>query len=324
MAGKLCVSVIEARGVQADYSSELSFYVKLKLGPAEVLTDIARNTDSPKFLKDVRISVPNPASDVLRIELLQVGPRGDLVVGKDEIKIIALTTKGTVVHWFQLKAPDRSLGAELCLVLRYLSAEASRPLSPSYALITRQAKEKALDSSAPSPSISSQQQLPQSAFNDSPQRPSTSYTASPPPEPARNPASDSGAGGPARKLTSDSRAGGPAPPEAGPGAAGAGEGAAPQPPQESKPAKGKSKATVPLPLAILGGVLIGVVMHLWKSRPIYYEVQEGDTLCSLGGCFNIDSRDKNEKKNDPDGVYAGDRDKNEKKNDPDGVYAGDR
>ena len=83
----------EARNVQADTASQLSFYVKLRLGPSEaspdhgkrtfarhqeglhlflsspfqVKTEIASNTESPKFLKDVRMNVPNPETDVLRV-----------------------------------------------------------------------------------------------------------------------------------------------------------------------------------------------------------------------------------------------------------------
>lgn len=59
----------------------------------------------------------------VQIELLQVGPRGDLVVGSDQLSIDSITTKGTVVHWFQLKAADEELAAELCMVLRFLPGE---------------------------------------------------------------------------------------------------------------------------------------------------------------------------------------------------------
>ncbi len=84
----------------ADTVAELSFYVRLKLGGNEVgpptraegrtsgrtvphagltsgvvhwrvhpqvRTDVVRNSISPKFLKDVRMNVPSPESDVLRV-----------------------------------------------------------------------------------------------------------------------------------------------------------------------------------------------------------------------------------------------------------------
>lgn len=68
------------------------------------------------------IDVPAPSVRAcMQIELMQVGPRGDLVVGSDELRVISITAKGTIVHWFELKTSSRMLGAELCLVLRYLS-----------------------------------------------------------------------------------------------------------------------------------------------------------------------------------------------------------
>lgn len=69
-------------------------------------------------LKCSRLLICTPAC---QIELLQVGPRGDLVVGSDELRILTITSKGTIVHWFALKTASRNVSSELCLVLRYLS-----------------------------------------------------------------------------------------------------------------------------------------------------------------------------------------------------------
>lgn len=44
-------------------------------------------------------------------------------MGSDQLKVDSITDKGTVVHWFQLKAADEELAAELCMVLRYLPGE---------------------------------------------------------------------------------------------------------------------------------------------------------------------------------------------------------
>lgn len=123
----------------------------------------------------------------MQIELLQCGPRGDLVLGSDQLQVASITDKGTVVHWFQLKAPDDELAAELCMVLRYLpgeqrqrhgtrqrsvrcapphaalthprttpappprarAANGQRPMTPSYAMATREAKQRALDGPEP-------------------------------------------------------------------------------------------------------------------------------------------------------------------------------
>lgn len=135
------------------------------LASLQVRTDVVRNSVCPKFLKDVRMNVPSPETDVLRVrmgpelerhargwgqhgldplpcvadtqrpahavgwpqmELLQVGPKGDLVVGTTELRILSIANKGTVVHWFDLRAFDDEVGAELCLVLRFLSGAQSR------------------------------------------------------------------------------------------------------------------------------------------------------------------------------------------------------
>uniref|UniRef100_A0A7S3QQ39 C2 domain-containing protein n=1 Tax=Dunaliella tertiolecta TaxID=3047 RepID=A0A7S3QQ39_DUNTE len=144
-SGRLCISVIEAQNVLADPLPELSFYVRLRLGHAEVKTDVMKDCISPKFLKDVRMDVPDAKSDVLRIELLQCGPRGDLVVGSDQLQVDSITTKGTVVHWFQLKAADDELAAELCMVLRYLPGSGQRSMTPSFGIAAREAKARALE-----------------------------------------------------------------------------------------------------------------------------------------------------------------------------------
>ena len=59
-----------------------------------------------------------------QVELLQLGPKGDLVVGSSEIRILSLVNKGTVIQWLDLKAAfNQTVGAQLCCVLRYLSGE---------------------------------------------------------------------------------------------------------------------------------------------------------------------------------------------------------
>lgn len=124
-----------------------------------------RNSTAPKFLKDVRLEVANPEQDVMRvraacmpavpclpcaqpllsqclavhtsrglvllhhrlqIELLQCGPRGDLVVGSGELHVSSMYNKGTLVHWFELISMDDEVTAELCLVMRYLQGEGLR------------------------------------------------------------------------------------------------------------------------------------------------------------------------------------------------------
>mmetsp|Transcript_20181 Transcript_20181/g.43973 ORF Transcript_20181/g.43973 Transcript_20181/m.43973 type:complete len:315 (+) Transcript_20181:300-1244(+) len=300
VAGKLCVSVIEARNVTAaDTTSDLSFYVKLRLGHSEAKTDVSYNDAEPKFLKDVRMSVPVPETDVLRIELLQVGPRGDLVVGKDDLRVLSVVNKGTVVHWFGLKTIDGDVGAELCLVLRYLSAAANRPMSPSYAIATREAKERAVQSQAqtikPIPAKSAfTDEAPALARQPSANRRALPLTAATP-EPA-SAATGSGAAAPEALPLAPSSPKAPPSPQRRVSdmgsvlslSLGAQDGTA-QP--GSRPKKHKSKrkhvsSGIPLPAAIVGGMMAGALLYLLRRRPAFYDVNDVDTLCSIGSCFN--------------------------------------
>ncbi|PNW74605.1 hypothetical protein CHLRE_12g490700v5 [Chlamydomonas reinhardtii] len=318
MAGKLCVSVIEARNVQADDFAGKNFYVKLRVGSNEVKTDVVKGSLAPKFLKDCRLAVPTPESDYLRIELLQVGPRGDLVVGSDDLRLLSITARGTIVHWFSLKTASRSVSAELCLVLRFLSAGANRPMSPTYAIAARQARERALDGS-------SEPQGPgRSAFRDlpAPATPtastSTRYAnlaaaASSPDSPAApglaSPALSNG-GGPAGSRYASPAARAATPAQASPPGQVA---ASPVAEPRSGPKRGPriKGGQVPLPLAVLGGLVVGALMYMWRKRPVYYEVQEDDTLCHIASCFkkrveDVYAKNKTILKN-PNRLYPGDR-----------------
>ncbi|GFR46413.1 hypothetical protein Agub_g7995 [Astrephomene gubernaculifera] len=322
MAGKLCVSVIEARNVQADEFAEKNFYVKLRVGSNEVKTDVVRGSLQPKFLKDCRLAIANQETDVLRIELLQVGPRGDLVVGCDELRVLSLTARGTIVHWFQLKTAARSVTAELCLVLRFLSATSNRPMSPTYAITARQAKERALEGSASAPQGPSA-----AAFRDLPASTSSNGRSTAGPAPAAAAAaanghtSSNGHAGPAaagmtssapqqqqqqqRLQSTASSSGRPGAAGGGAGAAGGAGGGAPRRPLKL------SGSQVPLPLAMLGGIVVGALVYIWKQRPVYYEVQEDDTLCHIASCFkkrveDVYRRNRALLKN-PNRLYPGDR-----------------
>ncbi|KAG1661134.1 hypothetical protein FOA52_011865 [Chlamydomonas sp. UWO 241] len=138
---RVCVSVIEARHVSAaDMDAPLDFYVRLRLGGSEVRTDTSLASALPKFLKDVRMAVPAPDTDVLRIDILQLGPAGDLVVGSTEVALSSLVGKGTLVQWLDLRAFNQAAGAKLCCVMRYLEADAHRSMTPSYVVATRGAR----------------------------------------------------------------------------------------------------------------------------------------------------------------------------------------
>eukprot|EP00873_Tetraselmis_striata_P034243 jgi/Tetstr1/454507/TSEL_041406.t1 len=228
---RLQVSVIEARNVQADMSNAPDFYVKLKMSGREFQTDVVKGSTTPKFLKDIRLDVINPETDILRMEMLQVGPKGDLILGTDKVSLKPLVETGTLVQWFNLKDAAGALAAELCLVLRYSSGN----------------KTPGKRSKSPRPS-------PRSAAKSSP--------------------------------------------------------ATSQKGKKSKK-KGKKGMLLPLPLAIAGGLLAGAFAFIWAKKPEYYEVQEGDTLCRIGICFNRPHQElyslNSKVISDPNVIYPGDR-----------------
>ncbi len=186
---------------------------------AQGKTDVASNSLSPKFLKDLRFGVADPASDTLtvrcplghcretarvawfgkaqgrvhrlassflQVELMQQGQRGDLVIGKELLRISSIVDKGTLVTWLPLTSVDGDCAAELCLVMRYLQGEArargefvchrawgiagcrlqasawclsalcfvaNRPLTPSYAITAREERERAANNGAGQPDL---------------------------------------------------------------------------------------------------------------------------------------------------------------------------
>lgn len=266
--GKVCLSVIEARNVYADTVAEPNFYVRLRTGASEVKTDVIQGSLSPKFLKDVRLNVLNPEQDVLKIELLQVGPRGDLVVGSEEVMIRSFALRGTFVHWFELKTTSREVGAELCMVLRYIAAGGNRSVSPSYAIAARQERERASQVLPPlsTAKMSDSQQAAVVPVQPAPVAPPPGppQPRTPPRQPQPKPA--------------------PAPP-------------VPRPASSSQPKKGRRRLQSPLPMptAILGGMLVGALVYMLRRQPAVVQVHEEGLLCTVGTCdYNYIARRKRE------------------------------
>lgn len=305
------MSVIEARNVLADEYAELNFYVKLKVGPNEVRTDIIKGTSRPKFLKDCRLVVPCPETDYLQIELMQVGPRGDLVVGSEELRVLTITSRGTIVHWFELKTASHTKTAELCLVIRYLSAGANRPMSPSYAIAARQARERALDAAPPVPDPLILKGPSKALFSEEPSLTSkaaaltgtAAAAAAGPAAPRFAPTTPSHS---STSISAAARISHSA--AASPAITGAGQrGAAPPAAGPAAPADMARRGSqgfhmpgwlkvhklfrlprrlpggdVPLPMAILSGVFVGAFVYIWKKRPVY--VASDDSMCHAGSC----------------------------------------
>ena len=61
----------------------------------------------------------------------------------------------------------------------------------------------------------------------------------------------------------------------------------------------------------MGSVLAAIALAgMMTMKPKYYEVQEGDTICAVGFCFNRNYREilkKNPQVVDPDRIFPGQR-----------------
>lgn len=55
----------------------------------------------------------------MQVELCQVGPHGDLVVGSCQVAMWGLTGAGTSVQWLTLNNAAAAPGGRLCMVFRY-------------------------------------------------------------------------------------------------------------------------------------------------------------------------------------------------------------
>jgi hypothetical protein len=73
----------------------------------------------------------NNISCCAQVELLQVGPKGDLILGSTNKRVSTLTTAGTLVEWIALKDAANQKTAEVCLVLRFMSGKRLRHGSSS-------------------------------------------------------------------------------------------------------------------------------------------------------------------------------------------------
>eukprot|EP01023_Acetabularia_acetabulum_P031374 TRINITY_DN29491_c0_g1_i3.p2 TRINITY_DN29491_c0_g1~~TRINITY_DN29491_c0_g1_i3.p2 ORF type:complete len:217 (-),score=31.75 TRINITY_DN29491_c0_g1_i3:205-771(-) len=184
------------------------------------------------------MEVLNNEKDVMKVEILQVGPRGDLVIGTHERHVASFQNGTTHVEWFKLMDVTQEVTAEVCMVVRYQEImEENR----------NDQKRKSQSSPSELPNL-----LPKSVNKE---QKTLKKTGS----------------GVSKKM--------------------------------SKP--------MPMPIAIGLGVLFGALAYLQSKKPRFYEVQEGDTLCSIGICFNRNYRNIADENTDiiedPNVIYPGDR-----------------
>jgi hypothetical protein len=71
------------------------------------------------------------------------------------------------------------------------------------------------------------------------------------------------------------------------------------------------KLPIPPALALVAAAGLGIFSLAKTKKPVYYTVEEGDTLCTIGECYSRDYRDvfdmNKEVVEDPDIIYPGDR-----------------
>ncbi|GAQ82174.1 C2 domain containing protein [Klebsormidium nitens] len=328
-AGNLQVSVVEGKGLKAaGGAASADPYVRLTLGTQEVRTDALKGTLAPKWVKDFKLPVPVTKPNLV-VAIGDDASKQD--IGSTTIQIADIIAAGTTVHWYKVQDAAGAEAGEVCLVLRFIAPKDS-VRSPSPSITSSDARSPASSiSSVPdsiangngavvggttgpsltvSPSVkeaiqkienndpSGAEKLTQIATRDPPKEvivkeevfaepavvkqevivpeTTTTYTAPPPPPHLEQ-------------------------------ANGVKEEAKP------KPRKSKKKGS---PLgSLLGGALAiaagAFVVANSKRKPKFYEVKEGDTLCSIAGCFRLsvdELYDHNiEVTQDPDRIYPGDK-----------------
>lgn len=84
-----------------------------------------------------------------------------------------------------------------------------------------------------------------------------------------------------------------------------------QAPAAPRPASQRPSLKLPMPLVFAATLAASAYMFLNSKKPIYYDVEEGDTLCTISECHNRDYRDiyvrNKDIIHDPDLIYPGDR-----------------
>lgn len=119
MSGKLKISVIEARDVVAQ-TYEIPFYVRLRIGGAEATTSHGLGSKHPIFKGDVQLPSKEPEKDNLKVDLLQKGHKGDLVLGSCRVPVSSLMSTSAQMKWLPLTTVSKNVSANLCVVLQWI------------------------------------------------------------------------------------------------------------------------------------------------------------------------------------------------------------
>ncbi|XRA99462.1 LysM domain-containing protein [Pycnococcus provasolii] len=276
MPGLLQVSVIEGRNIKVPDQAPL--FVRLNVGKVTQQTDPVEAAAAPKWLK---FGVEGDR-DVVKVDLVSENRKN--VLGSTEIPVKRVMEVGTQVQWFKM---DNA--GEVCLVLRYTN---KTNLSPTPSM-GGGAPQRATGVTSPNLTRVPTGSMP----GTRPGMPTASVTAkAAAPAPAKTPRTSARKVEEKKTRSKDTKA-----------SRGSSGSAKP------KEKRSTSSGTQPVPFAILGlGALatFGAAI-LQTRRPKYYEVQEGDTLCTIGACFNRTTDDLYEQNQiiiaDPNLIFPGDR-----------------
>jgi len=282
-------------------------YVQLKLDGQEAQTTGVKGVTTQggtmfKWLKDFKLQAPEKSGN-----LQVVVKQDDTALGSVAIPVGPVADAGTQVQWFKIRSRDDKVAGEICLVLRLINKGAGSATKAGAARQTSSERTPAKSAASPR----------------SPRR-------SPGASPARN--RPSGEGRPSGRVSGDSRSPVRARPDRSdrpdrpdrkpPVAVAASSSAArDRTKRSSKLDEGAAKARgggakgggggIFSRLPLVGAVVAALgVVTLLSNKPKFYEIQEGDTICAVGFCFNRSSKDilkKNPQVVDPDKIFPGDR-----------------
>jgi len=325
-AGNLQVSVVEGKGLKpAGDAASADPYVRLTLGTQEVRTDALKGTLAPKWVKDFKLPVPITKPNLV----VAIGDEsGKEDIGSTTIEIADIIAAGTTVHWYKVLNAAGAEAGEVCLVLRFIAPKDSVRSPSSSVTSTDSAR-------SPRASVISADGSPNGngVTGNGP-----FLTVSPSVKEAIKKIEENDPSG-AEKLTQIATRDPPKTEvvvtEELPVEAAVVEDPVEEDPElvvteyqpvvtseqmngvkeevKPKPRKSKKKGS---PLGSLLGAVVAVAAGVFvvansKRKPRFYEVKEGDTLCSIAGFFRL-SVDELYDNNvdvtvDPDRIYPGDK-----------------
>lgn len=129
--GQLQISIVEGRNLRPKPGSTVDPFISLELGGHKVETDAKHGQAAPKWLKDVKLPL-NPddaASSDLLVSVGDGAKKGDGPFGTAKVPVSEVAGGSTMVKWYELKDAGGASVGEVCLVLRFVKAPLTSPVS---------------------------------------------------------------------------------------------------------------------------------------------------------------------------------------------------